>query len=404
MQRSIGSIMESELRHYESYLGPSSGTVIPRDVQTPGEVEIHKFDPSNERPYYTLLTAGLASRRQAFHPGAGIAPRAEIMVLASKLDPWIVNLTALVADLIVEKRQILTYGHYICHEFMCTDDPLFRIDQYFIRPCEAAGFERMTVEGEDVDILLLTALNAYEMDFSVNYGDMAIRDLFIRQRVVPLIDGEHSSLLPHPCNGNASKSIKIPWWPVASERAIERQPDHWSSNMNERNRASCLNKRRKSHYCGFLGEADARPATACVDGEEMPIEIMTFPPTEARPHYLVMTNGLSNFIQPGPHDEGTPPRVEIMLYSREKPKFALYDLLSFIVEGAYTQTRRVNSGGGVMFSIPGERSPTSEDVVLRGPYIPKEFETMQVDGEETRMMLLSPIVKRYVSTSQREMF
>ena len=174
--------------------------------------------------------------------------------------------------------------------------------------------------------------------------------------------------------------------------------------MNESNQASRLNNRRKSHYSSFLGEAVARDARSS-DGGKMPIEILTFPPTESRPHYLVVTNGLSNFIQPGPHDAQTPPRIELMLYSTKKPKLGIYETLDNFVEGPYTQTRCVNSGCGITFSsFPDQEPLPLEDIIIHGPYKPNEFEPMAVDGEETCMMLLAPFVKNQGSASQPAIF
>jgi len=80
MSLDSSDFFEERESHYTRFFGPSTEAVMhSTDLKIP-HVDVYQFRPTNERPFWTLITGGMSNFPQ---PGApdGIPPRAEIHAL-----------------------------------------------------------------------------------------------------------------------------------------------------------------------------------------------------------------------------------------------------------------------------------------------------------------------------------
>ena len=196
-------LMAQREAHYEKYLGDLDQVVMKSTGQKPVNVDIYTFAPTEERPFYVLITGGMSDQRQNIPEDWDIAPRAELMLYTLHPKGWMYSVLRGLAEMCFEKDTFLSYRHTIPNGRPMTSEPSLLTAFTFLPPqLEEDGFQSMQVDGDDTDLLLLVPITEAEREYAVEQGTDDLYNLFA-QHLDPVID-EHRSCV---VTGQQSPSV-----------------------------------------------------------------------------------------------------------------------------------------------------------------------------------------------------
>ena len=165
-------------------------------------------------------------------------------------------------------------------------------------------------------------------------------------------------------------------------RRTDTNPDNWM-------------KQREAHYSTFLGPMD-EPIMHSTDMKEVHVDIYQFRPSSDRPHWTLITGGMSDLPQHVPKNaEGISPRAELMMYV-EEPKGWMFDVLKGLAEMPFDQTTYLHWH----HTVPNGQPMTAEPSELTSffflpPYFEDdEFDTLHIGGDEVDILWMIPITER----------
>lgn len=188
-------MIDQRENHYIQYLGALDQQVMHSTDVKPVHVDIYTFTPTDERPFYTLITGGMSDLRQNVPDDWDIAPRAEIMMYVQEPKGWMYNVLKGLAEMPFEDETFLSYRHTVPNGMPMTAEPSLLTSYFFVQPFnEPEGFSPMTVEGDLTDLLVLVPITEAEHRLAVEQGSDALLDLFQEKGLDPLVD-EHRSCL-----------------------------------------------------------------------------------------------------------------------------------------------------------------------------------------------------------------
>lgn len=174
--------------HFEKYLGDLDQVVMKSTGDKPVKVDIYTFAPTEERPFYVLITSGMSDQRQNIPEDWDIAPRAELMLYTLHPKGWMYSVLRGLAEMPSEEDTFLSYRHTIPNGRPMTTVPTLLTAFTFLPPqFEDEGFQPMTVGGDDTDLLLLVPITEGERQYAVEHGTDDLYNLFA-QHLDPVID------------------------------------------------------------------------------------------------------------------------------------------------------------------------------------------------------------------------
>ncbi|MHC4743266.1 MAG: suppressor of fused domain protein [Planctomycetota bacterium] len=151
---------------------------------------------------------------------------------------------------------------------------------------------------------------------------------------------------------------------------------------------------REAHYIKYFGPLEEKVMHS-TDVKEVHIDIYQFPPNDERPHWTLITSGMSDLPQYVPEDaEGIAPRAEILLYAKE-PQNWMFDVLKGLAEmpferKTYLHWHHTVPNGQAMTADPSELT----SFFFLPPYFEDpRFDTLQIDGEEVDILWMIPITE-----------
>lgn len=180
--------------HYEKYLGALDQVVMKSKPGSAFEIDIYTFAPTEERPFYVLITGGMSDHRQNIPDDWEISPRAEIMLYTLHPKGWMYSALRGLAEMPLEKDSFLSYRHTIPNGRPVTSEPSLLTAFTFLPPqFEDDGFRLMTVDNDATDILLMVPITEAERQYAVENGTDDLYNLFA-QHLDPVIF-EHRSCI-----------------------------------------------------------------------------------------------------------------------------------------------------------------------------------------------------------------
>lgn len=184
--------------HYTNFLGaleePLYHSTDVKDVH----IDIYQFAPREDRQHWTLITSGMSDARQ---PGLaedtqGVGPRAEILMYVPSPQGWMYNVLKGLAEMPFDDSTFLHWHHTVPNGMPMTATPSLLTDFFFLPPYfEQPGFDTLTLEGDNVDILWLIPITGAERDFAITNGSQALEDLFAEKELSPVVDEARESLV-----------------------------------------------------------------------------------------------------------------------------------------------------------------------------------------------------------------
>lgn len=205
-------LMEAVEEHLSKFVG-EAGSVFHELVSDLVHVDVHMIPPSEERPWHTLMTSGMAERPMTLPPGAaeGGCPRyAEVMLClpadwpldqASMDVPnryWPIGLLKYLARFPHQYKTFLAEGHTIPNG----DPPEpFAPNTSFCGALIATpvmfddGFETFRAGDREVAVLSVIPLWGREMDFKLRRGAGALLEKLDEDEVGELLEPDRPSVV-----------------------------------------------------------------------------------------------------------------------------------------------------------------------------------------------------------------
>jgi hypothetical protein len=208
--RGDGWLIEAVSRHAKKYCGEIA-FVIHETHSSTVHVDVHVTSPNPERPYYTLITSGMAQSPMQVPPEYGSSPFAELMMClpagwkiqeeywTDKSSYWPIGLLRWLARYPHEDSTWLWMGHSVRGEEDGTPyGPNTKMSDLVLLeprtiPEEAHWFH---AEGRDIALLAVYPILRQELDFKMQRGTSALEELFLQTGVTELLDATRHSVVP----------------------------------------------------------------------------------------------------------------------------------------------------------------------------------------------------------------
>jgi hypothetical protein len=190
--------LEARERHYERFFGPLTQGLFHSTDLKPVHIDIYQFEPTTERPYWTLVTSGMSNERQIEpHDCAEhMSPRAEILMYVPAPEPWMFNVLKGLAEMPFEDGTYLHWWHTVPNGTPMTAKPSLLTSYFFLPPYfEPQGFTDLELDGDRVDFLWMIPITEAEREYTVKNGSDELEKRFEEAEISPVLDESRKSIV-----------------------------------------------------------------------------------------------------------------------------------------------------------------------------------------------------------------
>jgi hypothetical protein len=183
--------------HYTKFFGSLDETIIHPSNEMSVHVDVYRVQPSNERPYWTLITGGMSDARQNIPKEAtAISGRTEIMMYVPEPQPWFYNELIWLGEMPFKQKTFLHWYHTAPRESLHEVEPTKLTYFYFLPPYfENEEFDSLKIEGDKVDILWAIPITRREREYAVKNGGRELEEVFVKAELDPVFDEKRKSLV-----------------------------------------------------------------------------------------------------------------------------------------------------------------------------------------------------------------
>ena len=191
------NLIEIREQHYEKFIGPIPNDVYHSTDVKPVHIDIYTFKPTEDRPYYTLITGGMSDKRQNIPDKfPNISKRTEIMTYAHEPKGWMYNVIKGLAEMPWDDDTWLHWYHSMPNGKPMTAEPS-ALTAFFIVPpyYEDEKFGPMIVEGDKTEFLFMVPITEEELKFKRERGAEDLLKLFDEVNFDYIIDESRKSFV-----------------------------------------------------------------------------------------------------------------------------------------------------------------------------------------------------------------
>ena len=191
-------LMQAREAHYQSHFGPIELSVMHSKNRQDPQIDVYQFAPTEERPYWTLITGGMSDDRQPALANVkdDSCPRAEIMLYVHEPQGWMFEALKRLAEMPFDNKTFLHWHHTVPSRKPMTDLPSKLTTSFFLPPFfESEEFDTLKIDGDGVNILWLVPITDSEREFAVKNGGQALEDLMVENELDPIVYEPRESLV-----------------------------------------------------------------------------------------------------------------------------------------------------------------------------------------------------------------
>jgi hypothetical protein len=190
-------------RHIARHFGPIA-TVWHELISDLVHIDVHVLEPSEARPFYTLVTSGMSDRAMTVPPEAASSRYAEVMLCLPADWPmfeerfeqqnsyWPVALLKTVARLPHEYNTWIGAWHSVPNDDPAVpyaeDTPFVGVLVAPMLHCEPSARTVVTDAGKEIALLALVPLHPAELALKLSHGTDALLDAFRKVKVSEVLD------------------------------------------------------------------------------------------------------------------------------------------------------------------------------------------------------------------------
>ena len=195
--------LEAIDQHIERHFGPVA-FVWHELVSDLVHIDVYVVEPTESRPYFSLVTSGMSDRPMAVPTGAGITPYAELMMALPADWPmtteafndestyWPIRTLKMVARLPHDYNTWIGAWHSVPNgdpaEPYASDTPFVGVVVTPMVRCEADARMIETEQGKQISLLALVPLHPAELDLKLAEGSSGLIGAFDGAAVSELFD------------------------------------------------------------------------------------------------------------------------------------------------------------------------------------------------------------------------
>jgi len=169
----VDTFLRPREEHYQRFFGPITRDIMHSTDVRAVHVDIYQFEPTPERPFWTLITSGMSNERQIELEDCedGMAPRAEILMYAAEPQGWMFSVLKGLAEMPFDDNTCLHWGHTVPNGMPMTAAPSLLTSFLFVPPfCEPPEFNELEIDGDNVDFLWMIPITEAEREFAIQHG------------------------------------------------------------------------------------------------------------------------------------------------------------------------------------------------------------------------------------------
>lgn len=183
--------------HCQAFFG-SINTVWHASTNRQPRVDVYEFAPSEARPFWTYVTAGMSDCEQCVPASAPewVVPRTELVLYTPERAPWAASLLHGFA------RYPFDFGtHFFWWHTVPVGGPidgkdahlssLVLLPPYF----EEEGFDELQVDGVPARFLWVVPITEAEREYAMVYGTQKLEKLFEQAELDPVTDPDRRSVI-----------------------------------------------------------------------------------------------------------------------------------------------------------------------------------------------------------------
>jgi hypothetical protein len=190
--------LKARERHYERFFGRMTQKIMHSTDVKAVHIDIYQFEPTKERPYWTLITSGMSNERQAEPEDCAehMSPRAEILMYAREPQGWMFNVLKGLAEMPFEDSTYLHWWHTVPNGMPMTATPSLLTSYFFLPPYfEPEEFSNLELDGDRVDFLWMIPITEAEREFAMEHGSQALEKKFEEVDLSPVVDESRKSVV-----------------------------------------------------------------------------------------------------------------------------------------------------------------------------------------------------------------
>ncbi|MHC4884757.1 MAG: suppressor of fused domain protein [Planctomycetota bacterium] len=182
--------------HYVEHLGELTQKVMHSTDQKFPHVDIYQFEPTEERPYWTLITGGMSNERMHIPEESfgEIGSRAEICMYVKEPKGWMFSVLKGLAEMPFDDKTFLHWWHTVPNGMPMTAEKSLLTNYLFLLPYfEQETFDTLEINEDRVDLLWMVPITDAELEYKVANGAEALEKVFEEKGMdLPVIEQRES--------------------------------------------------------------------------------------------------------------------------------------------------------------------------------------------------------------------
>lgn len=178
---------------YEGYFGVppkiyhSANKVFPH-------IDVYHFQPTQDRPFHTLITGGMAEYRQPVDENSA---RLELLIYVKTFRWWAANLLKMIAEHPAQNQTFFAAYHTVPMGYRLTETA--EISAFLLAPAEMEDSSRLSfsIEGEPVDYLVCAPITMIEHAFAREVSSEQLHQRLKKADAIIHTDDERRSIVDY---------------------------------------------------------------------------------------------------------------------------------------------------------------------------------------------------------------
>jgi len=190
--------LEAREGHYERFFGPITQPIMHSTDVKPVHIDIYQFEPTRDRPFWTLISSGMSNERQIEPDDCAdyMSPRAEILLYVPKPQGWMFSVLKGLAEMPFEDSTFLHWWHTVPNGMPMTATPSLLTSYFFLPPYfEPEGFTDLRLDGDRVDFLWMIPITEAEREFAMKHGSQELEKKFDETNLSRIVDESRESVV-----------------------------------------------------------------------------------------------------------------------------------------------------------------------------------------------------------------
>ncbi len=190
--------LEAREQHYQRFFGALNQPVTHSTDIKAVHIDIYRFEPTKERPYWTLVTSGMSDERQLEPEDCPehMSPRAEILMYVSEPQGWMFNVLKGLAEMPFENSTCLHWWHTVPNGMPMTAKLSLLTSFFFLPPYfESEDFANFQLDDDQVDFLWMIPITEAEREYAIEHGSQQLASRFEDAKMSRIVDESRQSVV-----------------------------------------------------------------------------------------------------------------------------------------------------------------------------------------------------------------